>query len=153
MELVKLNQRYGLGSNNLIRALDTYHQLISELGKRGLPAHLVQMVNRETDLINHAEYSELSLLIKVQRALRRIFKKLEKETKLVPRKYYTRLWTALGMAVFGVPLGVAFGASLGNMAFLAIGLPVGLAIGMAVGTQLDKKASESGYQLDVDFFS
>ena len=47
-------------------------------------------------------------------------------------------------------LGVAFGLSLGNIGLLAIGLPIGMAIGTLVGSKLDKKALESGKQLDIE---
>ncbi len=54
------------------------------------------------------------------------------------------------MAAFGIPLGVAFGISIGNMGLLGIGLPIGMVIGMAVGSVMDKKAVESGRQLDLE---
>ena len=74
----------------------------------------------------------------------------EKELKIVPKNYYRNLWMVLGMSAFGLPLGVAFGLSLGNIGLLAIGLPIGMAIGTLVGSKLDKKALESGKQLDIE---
>ena len=47
-------------------------------------------------------------------------------------------------------LRVAFGTSIGNMGLLGIGLPIGMVIGMAVGSGMDKKAVESGKQLDLE---
>ena len=74
----------------------------------------------------------------------------EKELKIVTKNYYRNLWMVLGMSAFGLPLGVAFGLSLGNIGLLAIGLPIGMAIGTLVGSKLDKKALESGKQLDIE---
>jgi hypothetical protein len=75
-----------------------------------------------------------------------ILKLIEKELKLVTKNHYRKTWLAVGMAAFGIPLGVAFGTSIGNMGLLGIGLP----IGMAIGSGMDKKAVESGRQLDLE---
>ena len=75
---------------------------------------------------------------------------VEKELKLVTKNHYRNTWLAIGMTAFGIPLGIAFGGSLGNMAFIGIGMPIGMAIGIAVGTEMDKKASENGKQLDLE---
>ena len=90
----------------------------------------------------------LSHLIKKKQ--NKIIKLTEKELKIVPKNYYRNLWMVLGMSAFGLPLGVAFGLSLGNIGLLAIGLPIGMAIGTLVGSKLDKKALESGKQLDIE---
>ena len=66
------------------------------------------------------------------------------------KNHYRNTWLALGMAAFGIPLGVAFGTSSGNMGLIGIGLPIGMVIGMAVGSGMDKKAVESGRQLDLE---
>ncbi len=60
------------------------------------------------------------------------------------------MWLALGMSAFGIPIGVAIGLSVGNPGLLATGLPIGMGIGMAVGASMDKKAKETGKQLDVE---
>jgi hypothetical protein len=92
---------------------------------------------------------EKDLSRQVKKSQTGILQMIEKEMKLVPKNRYRNMWLALGMASFGVPLGVVFGLSLGNMAFLGIGLPIGMGIGIAVGTALDKKAADSGNQLDL----
>lgn len=75
---------------------------------------------------------------------------LEKELKIVPQKYYTKLWLALGMSVFGIPLGVAFGMSIGNLGLIPASLPMGMGIGAMVGAGMDKKALQEGRQLALE---
>lgn len=54
------------------------------------------------------------------------------------------------MSAFGLPVGVAIGLSIGNIGLLAIGLPIGMVIGIAVGTVMDKKAFDTGKQLEIE---
>lgn len=81
---------------------------------------------------------------------KKIVKLLEKNHKIVPKKYYQTLWMVLGMSAFGLPIGVAFGLIMGNIGLLGIGLPIGMGFGIGVGAYLDKKALNEGRQLDVD---
>ncbi|NBP71319.1 MAG: hypothetical protein EBU52_21600, partial [Cytophagia bacterium] len=80
----------------------------------------------------------------------KIVRFVEKQLKLVPQKYYRKLWLLLGMTSFGIPFGVVFAMSIGNMAMLGIGLPIGMGIGVAIGTALDNKALKEGRQLDIE---
>jgi hypothetical protein len=86
----------------------------------------------------------------VLRAHSKIVNRLAQKEKLTPPKYYTNLWTGLGMGAFGVPMGVAFGTAMENMGLIGIGLPIGLAIGIAIGSGLDNKAKAEDRVLDVE---
>jgi len=134
----------------LSESFSKFAKLTEELKKHSLPAELIESVNREIQIVNLFSGSDKDLLKQLKTSRASILKMLEKDLKLVPKNYYRNRWLALGMSTFGMPLGVVFGLSLGNMAFLGIGLPIGMGIGIAVGTAQDKKAAESGKQLDLE---
>jgi hypothetical protein len=125
-------------------------RLIAELQKRELPQGIVQQVNQHIEAINSFSAPDKSLLKQLNNAQSSVLNLIEKELKLVPKNHHRNKWLALGMSAFGLPLGVVFGLSLGNLAFLGIGLPIGMCIGLAVGAAIDKKAFDSGYQLDLE---
>ena len=151
MELKTLIKKAGFyEESGLMKTFETYDHLIRLLRKKNIPPFIVQWINSEIDRINSQEGSNFVINRKMKNSLRRIFELLEKKLKIVPRNYYRKLWTALGMATFGLPLGVVFGLSMGNMAFIGVGLPIGLATGIALGNHLDNVAAEKGNQLDID---
>jgi len=122
-------------------------ELIEELKKRDLPDEIVELVNSEIEKINAATGKGLGRQLIKSKAY--VVKELEKRLKLVPKNYYRHLWTASGMAAFGIPIGVVIGLAIGNIAYLGVGLPIGIAIGAGMGTKMDKKAKDEGRQLDV----
>jgi hypothetical protein len=127
-----------------------FQQLIDELNKKDIPEPIATSINSDIDALNGFSGSTREMLSLFRKKQASILKTLEKELKLVPKNHYRNLWLALGMSAFGIPLGVAFGISMGNLGLLGIGLPIGLGIGVALGTSLDKKAKDSGKQLDVE---
>lgn len=150
MKLHELNRLLSNGDPILNELYCQFTKLLIELGKRELPDEIVISINNDIDEINSVANNGKALRKQISKGQRRIIKLLEKDLKLVPINYYRNVWTALGMAVFGIPVGVAFGTSLGNMAYLALGLPIGLAIGYGVGDAMDKKALKEGRQLDIE---
>jgi hypothetical protein len=92
------------------------------------------------------EFSGLAKLIRRFPSI--VLKRVEKETKIVPKNHYRNVWMLLGMSAFGMPIGVSFGILMGNLALLGLGLPIGMAVGLAVGSGLDKKACKEDKQLD-----
>ncbi|GET32615.1 hypothetical protein PbJCM13498_14780 [Prolixibacter bellariivorans] len=124
-----------------------FTELIEELKKRTLPDEMMELINQEIERLNSVSEKDFARQLVKSKAY--VVKELEKRLKLVPKSYYRNLWTAIGMAAFGLPIGVVIGQALGNIAYLGVGLPIGLAIGAGVGTQMDKKAKEEGRQLDV----
>ncbi|HPW78714.1 MAG: hypothetical protein BWX62_00947 [Bacteroidetes bacterium ADurb.Bin037] len=150
MKLHELNRLLNNGDPILNELYCQFTKLLIELGKRELPDEIVISINNDIDEINSVANNGKALRKQISKGQRRIIKLLEKDLKLVPINYYRNVWTALGMAVFGIPVGVAFGTSLGNMAYLALGLPIGLAIGYGVGDAMDKKALKEGRQLDIE---
>lgn len=112
--------------------------LLAELRKREIPDAIVAAFNKETEAFNSFTGSakdEIHQLGKTQRAILKI---AEKELKLVSVNYYRTLWMVLGMSAFGIPMGVALGVSTKNMGLLAL------------GAGMDKKAKESGRQLNIE---
>lgn len=151
MEITELNKRPTIENNSrLYRKYFQFEKLLNELKTKELTNAIVRSINEDIKQLNTVTNSEQDLGKQLRKRQARILRTIEKELKLVPKNHYRNTWLALGMSAFGIPLGVAFGASFGNMAFIGIGLPIGMVIGIAVGTSMDKKASESGKQLDLE---
>ncbi len=133
----------------LAERIDGFQQLIIELKKKEIPDQIVQTINEDIDAINSFTGSGKDALKLFRKKQLNILKLLEKQCKLVVKNHYRNLWLALGMSAFGIPIGAAIGIIAGNRGLLGIGLPIGLGIGTLVGAQMDKKALQSGKQLDV----
>jgi hypothetical protein len=151
MEIKELNKRPSIDENKkLISAYAQFDKLLTELKKKELPEEIAKYINTGIDQINSFSESEKELKKQIRKTQSGILKLIEKELKLVTKNHYRNTWLAVGMAVFGIPLGLALGTSIGNMGLLGIGLAIGMVIGMAVGAGMDKKAVESGRQLDIE---
>ena len=148
MEIIELNKNdSNIKVNN---SIEQFKQLNKLLNDKKLPVNIIEKINFEIELLNSSQLVGNSLLHLIKKKQNKIIRLTEKELKIVPKNYYRNLWMVLGMSAFGLPLGVAFGLSMGNIGLLAIGLPIGMGIGVLVGSKLDKKASESGKQLDIE---
>lgn len=148
MEIIELNKNdSNIKVNN---SIEQFKQLNKLLNDKKLPVNIIEKINFEIELLNSSQLVGNSLLHLIKKKQNKIIRLTEKELKIVPKNYYRNLWMVLGMSAFGIPLGVAFGLSMGNIGLLAIGLPIGMGIGVLVGSKLDKKASESGKQLDIE---
>lgn len=151
MKLIELHQKPDIDKNiKLQEAYIEFEKLLLELREKDLPDGLVLSINKDIEELNASSSLGDELRKIIKKIQTKNIKLLEKEIKLVPRNYYRKLWTALGMASFGIPLGAVLGASLGNMALIGIGMPIGLALGSGVGSIMDKKAFKEGRQLDVE---
>ena len=144
MTFTELNKQ---PSGREVKAYFQFAELIEELKKRELPDEVVELINLEIERINSATEKTLARQLVKSKAF--VVKELEKRLKLVPKSYYRNLWTAIGLAAFGLPIGVVIGSAFGSMAYMGFGLPIGLVIGMFLGISLDKKAKNEGRQLDV----
>ncbi len=148
MEIIELNKNdSNIKVNN---SIEQFKQLNKLLNDKKLPVNIIEKINFEIELLNSSQLVGNSLVHLIKKKQNKIIRLTEKELKIVPKNYYRNLWMVLGMSAFGLPLGVAFGLSMGNIGLLAIGLPIGTGIGVLVGSKLDKKASESGKQLDIE---
>ena len=148
MEIIELNKNNSnIKVNN---SIEQFKQLNKLLNDKKLPVNIIEKINFEIELLNSSQLVGNSLLHLIKKKQNKIIRLTEKELKIVPKNYYRNLWMVLGMSAFGLPLGVAFGLSMRNIGLLAIGLPIGMGIGVLVGSKLDKKASESGKQLDIE---
>ncbi len=151
MEITELHKRPTIENNaRLYRKYLQFEKLLNELKMKELTTEIVRSINEDIKQLNAITNSEKELGKQLRKRQTRILRIIEKELKLVTKNHYRNTWLAIGMSAFGIPLGVAFGASFGNMAFIGIGLPIGMTIGIAVGTAMDKKASESGKQLELE---
>jgi len=151
MEIKELVRRPNIEQNKKLNSAYTQlNTLLTELKKRDLNEKIVNSINKRIDQINAGSESEKAYRKQIRKTQSSILKSIESELKLVTKNHYRNTWLAIGMAVFGIPLGAAFGASMGNMGLLGIGLPIGMAIGIAVGSGMDKKALETGRQLNFE---
>ena len=151
MNLIELKERQDLSQNKeLNRVYIQLGNLLNELNKQQLANNITELINQDIVEINKTDLKGNALLKLVRQKETKIITLLEKQLKIVPKKYYYNHWMTKGMAAFGFPIGVVFGLSIGNMAMIAIGLPIGVAIGAAVGAGMDKKASDEGRQLDIE---
>lgn len=149
MELIHLNK---IDNSNIkiANSIKQFNSLIKLLNDKNLTLNVIKKINYDITELNSSQVMGTALSHLIKKKQNKIIKLTEKELKIVPKNYYRNLWMVLGMSAFGLPLGVAFGLSLGNIGLLAIGLPIGMAIGTLVGSKLDKKALESGKQLDIE---
>jgi ubiquinone biosynthesis protein COQ9 len=149
MELIHLNK---IDNSNIkiANSIKQFNSLIKLLNDKNLTLNVIKKINDDITELNSSQVMGTALSHLIKKKQNKIIKLTEKELKIVPKNYYRNLWMVLGMSAFGLPLGVAFGLSLGNIGLLAIGLPIGMAIGTLVGSKLDKKALESGKQLDIE---
>lgn len=151
MEIKELKKRPSIDKNKeLISAYAQFNKLLTELKKKELPEEIVKFINNRIEQINSVSESEKELRKQIRKIQSGILKLIEKELRIVTKNHYRNTWLAVGIATFGIPLGVAFGTIIGNMGLFGIGLPIGMVIGTAVGSGMDKKADESGRQLDLE---
>lgn len=150
-EMKKLIDRPGLSV--IPKTSNRYHQLIlllSILEKRELPNQIVEFVNTHVDELNALSESDKYFGKKIKNAENKIITHIEKQVKVVPKKYYQKFWQTMGMTAFGLPVGVAISSAAGNSGLIGVGLPIGMVIGMAIGLNKDKKACNEGRQLDYE---
>lgn len=151
MDYIKIVKRPNIENDKkLLVNYQNFENLLSQLEQKEIPSEINNFINQEIEAINSFSGTDAELSKKIRKTLSGILKRIEKELKLVPKNYYRGLWLALGLSVFGIPIGFAIALSLGNMAFLGIGFPIGMGIGVAVGTAMDKKAKNTGKQLDFE---
>jgi hypothetical protein len=152
MEIKPLQNRSTIEGNKKLQAgYQKLAKLLEVLHKRELPEAIIQKINERIDRVNQETDDPKTLRQTIKKQQYGITKLLEKELKIVPKNHYRKLWTGLGMSVFGLPLGIVFGTAIGNIAFLGIGLPIGMVIGMAIGAEKDEKAAAEGRQLNLDY--
>ena len=150
MELTELNKGPNIEKNiKLNRKFLQFKKLISELKKHQASNEIVAAINHHIDKINSFSNSEKELSKRIKRGQSDILKLVEKELNLVTKNHYRNTLLAVGIAT-GVAVGITIGSSTGNMSLLAMGITIGMAIGMAAGTSKDKKAKDSGKQLDLE---
>jgi hypothetical protein len=147
----KLITRQKIAENT--KMANQYKQLeaiLNVLEARNLPQETTDFINQEIERLNAIADADKSFARTIKNTENKILRYVEKKHKIVPQKYYAKLWLVLGMSAFGIPLGVAYGLVMKNMGLLGIGLPIGMGVGAAFGTYLDKKALNEGRQLDIE---
>lgn len=146
MGLTKLNERT-LSNQKTEKRYSQFKSLILELNSKELTTEVELIINQHIDVLNKFSGSDKELTSLINKSINGTLTILREKLKIVPKNYYMGIWTAIGIAAFGIPIGVAFGTALGNMAFMGIGIGMGLPIGIAVGTNMDTKAKKEGRQL------
>jgi len=149
MKLIRLN-KIEPSNIKISNSIEQFNGLIKLLNDKILPLNIVENINADITELNSSQVVGNALSHLIKKKQKKIIRLTEKELKIVPKNYYRNLWMVLGMSTFGIPLGVVLGLSLGNIGLLAIGLPIGMAAGMLLGSKLDKKALDSGKQLDIE---
>lgn len=149
--MIKLSTREQIIEN--VKKANFYSQLgtlLKAIDAIKLPKETNDFIDQEIEQLNAFSNEDKFFVKAIKEKENNIVKFLEKKHKIVPKKYYTKLWMILGMSAFGLPMGVAFGVIMKNMGLLGIGLPIGMRVGVGFGTYLDKKALKEGRQLDVE---
>ncbi len=147
----KLIERPNISENlKVASAYQKLEALIQALEEKELSNETVDLIDNDVAQLNSITSIDKDLMKATVATQNRIIKLVEKRHKIVPIKYYRKLWMVLGMSAFGIPLGVAFGLSVGNLGMLGIGLPIGMAMGVGVGSTMDKKALNEGRQLNFE---
>jgi hypothetical protein len=149
--MVHLTVRQTIAENT--KMANQYKQLeaiLNVLEARNLPQETTDFINLEIERLNAIADADKSFARAIKNTENKILRYVEKKHKIVPQKYYAKLWLVLGMSAFGIPFGVAFGLVMKNMGLLGIGLLIGMGVGAAFGTYLDKKALNEGRQLDIE---
>ena len=152
MEIIELEEKDNIVENaKLKRIYLQFEELLKELRKRELPQNIVESINLEIEDTNSTSHADKKLKKILKQKQTKIIKLLEKELKVVPKNYYRNLWTAMGIAVIGLPLGVLLGIIIANnSAYLGGGVSIGMVIGIGIGFEKDKKASKEGRQIDIE---
>ncbi len=142
MHIDRLISIEGIDENRqLLKAYNKMQLLIDVLNKKEIPESILKMINTDIQRINCFSGNHLELKKGLRKSYSRILKLLEKELEWVLKDHYRNLWMSIGVA-----LGLAFSASFDNN---GMGLIIGLVMGIIVGNNLDKKAAQSGKQLDL----
>ncbi len=150
MAIIEINRQGTTETDSkLNKKLDFFEKLLGEIRKQEIPAETEAFINTEIVLFNNFTGSDGKLRRQLAKTQSAILRRLEKDSKIVPKNYYRNLWMVIGMSAFGIPLGAAFGAALHNMSLLALGIPIGMGIGIAVGASMDQKAFTNGKQLEL----
>ncbi len=135
-------------NKGIIRKHDQLVRLLNAIQAHTIPAVVQTQINYQVDQVNAALDMPKTFKKVLQVAYKEIYKLATVQCKLVPKNLHRTTWMSVGMSVFGIPIGIAFSVASDNYGLLAVGLPIGMVIGMAVGSGMDKKAAETGKQLD-----
>ncbi len=142
MTIEKLRNIEGLDEDKrLLKAYKRMQALIEALTTREIPPEILKTINTDIKKINTFSGSQIELRKCLRKSYSQTLRLLEKKLGWVTKDHYRNLWLSIGVA-----LGVAFSASFDNN---GMGLIIGIAVGITVGMNLDKKAAQSGKQLDL----
>jgi len=149
--MITLIERHDIAEK--IKVSKRYQQLadlLHALDENKLTDDTINLINQEIEQLNALSSDDKRFVRAIKTKETSLIRLLEKRHKIVPKKYYRKLWMALGISAFGVPVGIAFGLSVGNLGLLGLGFPIGMAIGVGIGNRMDQKAFEEGRQLDFE---
>lgn len=146
MNIEKLEIRKSIELNtNLRKAYRKMERLIEALSKKEIPTEILSSINTDIKSLNTFSGTEKELTKILRKTYSKILALVEKELKFVAKRHYL----SLGM-VFGMLAGVVFSSLFDSFGVAGMGISIGMLIGIIVGTNLDKKAEEEGYQLELE---
>jgi len=142
MTIEQLKDIKGIDENKrLLKAYKRMQALIKALTIREIPEEILKTINVDIQKINNFSGTQVELRKCLRKSYSQTLRLLEKKLGWVTKDHYRNLWMSIGVA-----LGVAFSASFDNN---GMGLIIGIIVGITLGTNLDKKAAQSGKQLDL----
>ena len=150
MEIKKLEKRPSIGQDKKLNdKFVHFEKLINELKKKKIQAKIVSSINQHIAAVNSFAGTNKDFRTQIRKSKNGILKLINKELKLVPKKFYLFRWMSMGISIFGIPLGVVIATSTKIWGLFGVGFPIGVIIGMAIGAGMDKKAFKEGRQLDI----
>ena len=142
MTIEQLKDIKGIDDNKrLLKAYKRMQALINALTIREIQAEILNAINTDIQKINNFSGTQVELRKCLRKTYSKTLRLLEKKLGWVVKDHYRNLWLSIGVA-----LGVVFSASFDNN---GMGLIIGMVVGITVGVNLDKKAAQSGKQLDL----
>lgn len=147
MVLHKLETRADFNNPKLQKNYKRFDFLINELHGHDLSRKSMTLINQCIDAINNTQ-EESTLLRLIRGSQNKIVRNLTKTHGIVPKGYYKKLWTILGISAVGLPAGVILGLILNSMDFVWVGWVISFIICFRVGKSKDREVSKFGRQLN-----
>ncbi|WP_439132324.1 hypothetical protein [Polaribacter sp.] len=129
-------------SKSEIKIYQEFIQIITSLEAKNLSDTKIQSLETELDHLNLTSNPENRK--KYFKKSLSVFKKYLKDTfSLIPKGYYTTLYSGLGLS-FGLLFGVAILHNLERSLGISLGLIGGMLVGSIMGRSKDAQAKEAG---------
>jgi hypothetical protein len=125
-----------------VKIYQRFTQILTGLEKRNLAETDIQSIEAKLNSLN-LESNPENRKKHVKKSLSTFEKYLEDSFSLTTAKYYTNLYSGLGLS-FGLLFGVVFLSNLERSLGISLGLIGGVVIGMLIGRSKDAQAAAEG---------